>query len=788
MKRMTICAIAAVLSVSVSSLALASSITDIGYTTLQGELGAATPTGAGVKVTQVEAPTNDTSGGAAPIFMPDPSDGQFIGKTITAINGNPSGSFSGHATGVGQLFYGNGSSIASGVTQVDSYEATAWLNSLSVSSGPALGAATTSTSRIANSSWVGTGATAAQTGTILRIVDRQVQLNEYINVVGLANGNSNQPLLGSAYNVIAVGRTDGIHQQNTVAVAGDSLYGTVRSAPLLVAPESTTSTAAPVVSAAAAVLVQTGHDGGLTLSKGSTVIAGIGTVYNAERSETVKAALMAGADRETANTSTSANITDYRSVGHQTNNGLDDRYGAGQVSILNSYHIVAGGEQKSLQQGGGDIGRFGFDYVGAFGGLNGSPRTTSYFFNAATDATLFSSLVWNVGLSNNSALTTTLHDLNLSLYDVTLNALMAQSASTVDNTENLWVTLLGGNRYELRVTAGDPANFSWDYALAWRLEGSPAPVPLPAAVWLFGSGLAGLVAMARRSADSSHCAYRNKLESRFGNRYLNPTFCKEQPAMNKITTTFALAGLLISGAFIVPAQANTLQVSGTLNQLTTGPLIGTTFDIWKINMPTAGNFTVDVLAYEASQSNVTTVGYSTSDLNGDGELAWLDPDTYFYKDDGILHAADALVRCDDIANNCGVYQNGLTAATSPVTVTTLTQAEGATDGSIHFRRDPAYNVTAAPGNYLLLIADFRLDPAEAEGGINTNDSFGPPTGFVGGITDHADYRFTLSSSTLNFSIDGNTINASPIPLPAAVWLFGSGLAGIVGYVRRRAAA
>lgn len=258
--------------------------------------------------------------------------------------------------------------------------------------------------------------------------------------------------------------------------------------------------------------------------------------------------------------------------------------------------------------------------------------------------------------------------------------------------------------------------------------------------------------------------------------------------MNKISTTCALAGLLLSGAFIAPAQADTLQVSGTLNKLTTGPLLGTTFDTWKINMPTGGNFTVDVLAYEASQSNVATIGYNAADLNGDGELTWLDPDTYFYKDDGILHAADALVRCDDIANNCAVYQNGLADATSPVTVTSLTQAEGATDGSIHFRRDPAYNVTAVPGNYLLLLADFRLDPAEAESGINTNDNFGPPTGFVGGITDHADYRFTFSSSTLNFSIDGNTITASPVPVPAAVWLFSSGLAGLVGFARRRRAA
>lgn len=248
----------------------------------------------------------------------------------------------------------------------------------------------------------------------------------------------------------------------------------------------------------------------------------------------------------------------------------------------------------------------------------------------------------------------------------------------------------------------------------------------------------------------------------------------------------ALMALILS----VPSlgAANTLEVTGTLNRLTTGPLLGTTFDTWDINIPTGGNFTVDVLAYEASQSNVATAGYFTSDLNGDGELTWLDPDTYFYQNTGSpLVAADALVRADDINNNTPVYQNGLTALTSPVTVTSLTQAEGETDGSIHFRRDPAYSVTAAPGNYRFLMADFRLDSAEAAGGINTNDNFSPPTGFVGGITDHADYRVTFRSDTLHFALDGNTITVSPVPVPAAVYLFGSGLIGLVGLARRRLA-
>jgi hypothetical protein len=293
--------------------------------------------------------------------------------------------------------------------------------------------------------------------------------------------------------VIAVGRTDGLHQQGSVAVAGDSLYGAGRMVPTLVAPQNSTSGATPVVAAAAAVLVQTGHEGESALSTGSTVISGIGTIYDAERSETVKAALMAGADRQTANTSTDANITDYGSAGFATSNGLDSRYGAGQVNIFNSYNILAGGEQKSVENGGHDISLFGFDYAGAFGGLNGSPRTASYSFTANGDLTLWASLVWNLSVSNDAALTATLHHLNLSLFDVTSNTFVSTSASSLDNTQNIFFKLLLGDRYNLQVTAGESGNFSQDYALAWRMETTPAPVPLPPTAWLFITGAISLL-------------------------------------------------------------------------------------------------------------------------------------------------------------------------------------------------------------------------------------------------------------------------------------------------------
>jgi len=472
--------------IAATPTALADYKDDLGYTALVEELGSAMPTGAQVKVTQAEASTSTTR----LIYAPDTANTDFAGKTFT-FPGTPSTGVSSHATGVGRLFYGN-ASMAPGIKDVSSYEAIEWIQTLFSGSG----AATTAGSRIANHSWVGNGASATDSGTLLRLVDRQVERNEYLQVVGMANGAGSNPLLGSAYNVIAVGRSDGVHDRGSDSV--DSVYTAGRTRPDLVAPQSTTSNATPLVSAAAALLVETGHNGALRISKGATRIPGLGTVYNAERSETVKAALMAGAERETANTSTFADLTDYRSSGHETANGLDNRFGAGQVNVYNSYHIVAGGEQDSLEDGGVGIAPHGFDYDPAFGGASGSNDTATYRFTADSDRKLSASLAWNLGISNDDAMTVTRHNLDLALFDVTNQSTVAVSASAVDNTENLWVQLFGGHQYELRVTRADAAAFSWDYALAWRMAPATEPVPVPGALWLFGSAIVAVGALARR--------------------------------------------------------------------------------------------------------------------------------------------------------------------------------------------------------------------------------------------------------------------------------------------------
>ena len=461
---------------------------DIGYVDLQTLLGANTPTGAGVNVLQIEASSVAIADPTYPIYSPDINDPAFVGKTFN-FPGVASKGVNGHANWVASIFYGN-NAMANGITQITSYEANDWLASLSFNTiSPPI-----NSSRIANDSWVGNGNDATQSGLILRLVDRQTNLNELIQVVGMANSQSTNPLLSSAFNVIAVGRTDGGADYGSDAV--DSLYVAGRTRPDVVTPETLTSAATPEVSATAALLVETAHKAGLTLSKNSSSVTGIGTIYNAERSETIKAAIMAGADRSTNNSSTTANITDYGSTGHLTNNGLDDRFGAGQVNVLHSYQVIVGGEQNSAEDGGtnaGNITANGFDYDNAFGGSLSSNKTATYKFNANSDSTLSAALVWNVGVANNVTLATTLHHLNLELFDTTTTSNIALSASNIDNTQNIWAPLVSGHQYQLLVKSAELSNFSWDYAVAWHVNSNtvitPAPVPLPSAFYLFGSSL-----------------------------------------------------------------------------------------------------------------------------------------------------------------------------------------------------------------------------------------------------------------------------------------------------------
>lgn len=465
---------------------------DIGYTALQQELGANLPTGAGVKVTQIEAS----------LGKPDPSNAAFTGKTFTLKS--PSLSIAGHATDVGQLFYGQSSSIAPGITSIDCYDASNWKSSFL---GWGTNAPLISSSRVANHSYI---STSTGTGNIpyLARLDWVVNRDEYIQVVAMNNGGSNVPYLGSSFNAISVGLSNGTaaHGSYSLATTPTTPYAAASTRPDLVAPAGATSWATPMVSSATALLVETGHKGGTTLSTDplvqSTMNRNGDTIYNAERSEVVKAALMAGANRKSPNLKNSVTPNGYVV---NTGNGLNNIYGAGELNIYNSYHIIAAGEQNSREDfaaGNGEIKAVGFDYDPQFGGLNGSNRTGSYVFKALTTGSLSASLVWNLtvqgGTVNNFSTDASLYHLGLYLYDTTSDLELAYAASLVDNTENIWWNdLIPNHAYLLQVMANQ-GDFLWDYGLAWNINALTTHAPLPPTVYLLGSGLLAIFWLRRR--------------------------------------------------------------------------------------------------------------------------------------------------------------------------------------------------------------------------------------------------------------------------------------------------
>ena len=447
---------------------------DIGYNRLLNEQGVITPDGSGVLVTQVEA----GGGGDLAVYMPDPAVAQFTGKTINDRTGLFAGTYSGHATSVGTRFYGSTSSMASAINTIDVYSANYWLQPDYLRFGTSF-KPLVSTSRVANHSWVAGATDPADDSGLLRRTDWVIDTDEYLQVVGTRNNTgTNLNLLSGAFNVIAVGRTDGLHGTGTNTIDADYTAG--RTRPELVAPLTVTSASTPVVAAAAALLVETGHmNPGLSTDPAevSTSNRNGDAIYNAERSETIKAVLMAGADRYTSNLTT-ADITDYRQApANQAANGLDARFGAGQVNIYNSYHIIAAGEQNSDEDdagGTGTIGGYGFDYDPAFGGAGGTNSTASYYFSTGNSTpVLKATLAWNIDISGGGGMmfngSATLHDLDLYLYDVTGSPFqVAASAGTLDNTESLWQPLSPDRDYLLQVV---PKNsFNRDYALAWHME------------------------------------------------------------------------------------------------------------------------------------------------------------------------------------------------------------------------------------------------------------------------------------------------------------------------------
>jgi autotransporter-associated beta strand protein len=421
-----------------------------GYTSLRSRLGAATPTGTGIVVEQVEAiyPENTNN------YLPNSADSSLAGRAI--IDMTMGGGVSGHATTVGRNFYGN-YSLAPGIHTIDVYEANHWLNAGFLYTGGYVPWPLPSNNpRVINASWVGNNNTAPSNIDTLRRLDYTIERDNTIVVVGVSNndfGSTDVPaLLASSYNSIAVGMSGG------GSSIGPTKYaeGIGRSKPDLVAPGDRTSYATPLVAGAAALLLQTAN--------------GNSAWSQAANPEAIRALLLAGAAKDA-----------WSDWSHTQARPLDVRYGAGQLNIDRSYQILTAGRRSpsntSYVPGTG----WTFD---TFAAGASRPDTRRFFFQVAAGQPVdFSAvLAWDRHVANTGSyfspvFTSSLATLNLKLYQAgpafSLFTLLDQSTSTVDNVQDLFERTLAPGQYALQVTRTDSRAEDWDYSLAWQLLPQP---------------------------------------------------------------------------------------------------------------------------------------------------------------------------------------------------------------------------------------------------------------------------------------------------------------------------
>jgi hypothetical protein len=447
---------------------------DVGFKRLKTALGDSVPTGKGISVGQVESWMEVKSANAASgkirTWLPNPQDRFLTSLPIVDRSGAPVGAHSGHATAVARRMIGSGPNqgMASDVERLAVFSISDWFGDGMLQRRSAL-APLASPLRVINHSW----AANSPNSQVLRRSDWLTDRDEQIQVAGIRNaaGKVNVSLLAASFNAVVVGRTDGKHSTGTPPV--DDIYVRGRTRPHLVAPLNTTSAAAPVVSSAVIILLETAANPALSTRPEPFTNRGGQEVFDAGRSEVIRAVLMTAADRQT-NNGRFGNITAYRDTAeHRTDNGLDSRFGAGQLNVYKAFHILNAGEQEQ------DVGICGFDYEPAMeGSVSGeSPAAVRRYTipEVVAPTRLTATLSWNLLFPYSGSrfdASAVLNDLDLSLYELSDDdgeKLVQFSRSRNDTTETIYTALVPGKRYQLVVSRFDDGAVTQDYALAWYM-------------------------------------------------------------------------------------------------------------------------------------------------------------------------------------------------------------------------------------------------------------------------------------------------------------------------------
>ncbi|MBK8478783.1 MAG: hypothetical protein IPL39_21615 [Opitutaceae bacterium] len=409
---------------------------DIGYTALKAEYPDL-PTGANLTMLMCDFSSAATNWSWA--VQPG---GELAGKTITYLPaGTVPAGYSPHATGVTTIVAGNDTGLLPGIPAISSL----WADNISsgllrtgerVAPNPPAWDFEVITWNWSDDVW---------STDMIRRMDWQID-QQGVTVVEAISNERNSPVaytFTSGYNLIVVGVTSGEHNSGPTRTEVPG-----RAKPDIVAPTQYTSGGTPTVAGCA----------GLIIAKAKLDPA----LAFARDPRAVKALLLAGATKEPIPT-----------WSHTPTQPLDAHFGAGQVNIAHSYHMLLGGRQAAGT---------------AWAPLDGwdkaiTSSSSRYFVEVPVGqvATLSAALVWHRIITPNanwSTLTPSLADLNLRLATATasfgVGTTVAESRSTIENVEHLYETSLPAGRYVIEVTG--PSGTA--YGIAWRTTLVPNDEPL----------------------------------------------------------------------------------------------------------------------------------------------------------------------------------------------------------------------------------------------------------------------------------------------------------------------
>ena len=420
---------------------------DVGYNKLRNEVGAGLANGTGVNVAMVEA---NVGGAGTNTYFPITSDPEFGGKTFIDVSSLVPRNNSGHATSVAQLFFGNTSSMASGVSNIQVYDAANFVFNQQHRSQLGINPNATPPVSVMNHSYIGNGFTAAEARDSNARLDYTVARDKFTSVVALNNGGALPQIYGQSYNSIVVGLSNGGHSQGVTDVG---VVGRVK--PDIVSPRGTTSEATPLISSAAALLNQAANNFGSA---------------NARNSEVMKAIIMAGATKDT-----------FPAWTNSSTRPLDSVFGAGQLNVYNSYKILEAGETNGvinipITNTAINSGLRGWDY-----GTSITPGAPQFWnFNVTSGQTISEAsilLTWNAQYKNSNGdfdSNLSLANMDLKLFNSNNGVLgteIGASISLVDNVEHIYLKNLSAGLYTIAVNS----NLDTSFGLAWNITAVPEP-------------------------------------------------------------------------------------------------------------------------------------------------------------------------------------------------------------------------------------------------------------------------------------------------------------------------